>query len=760
MPTDFRVRAAFAMLLTSCAMPVLAQDGEGPPPGSAEDVPEIYDGLLGEIIVTAERRETRLQDTPIAISAITGEALEASGATVINDLAATVPNLTSTTGPQGSSDANFFVRGVGQFDFIITNDPGVGLYVDGVYLGRTVGAMLDGGDIERVEVLRGPQGTLFGRNTLGGAVNIVTRQPDPGEFSGSARATYGSRDRVDLDAGVNVPIGDDSAARVYGFYRQQDGFADNVVTGQDFGRIDRYGGRAQLRLGLGDRIRVDLSADYSLDESNPAPSVLRAIVPAPFFPPAALNDVQDPDNFYQIFASNSPEARNEVYGFSATASLDLGMAELKSISAYRNLDGFSTADPDGTRFKLYDQDVTTQQEQFSQELQLAGEALGGRLEYLLGAYYFHEDAQQVLDLCFAPISSPAAEPFQACNFWSQGNDQVTNSYAVFGQGRFEVFPTVSVTLGGRYTWDNKEIISNQFFDFRPQGVGPGAVFGFGLPPELLGQRIVLPIVTDLPGEVEFEKFTPKVGIEWEPSANVLLYASYSEGFRAGGFNGRLIAPQPFIPTYAPDTNETYEIGIKTDLLDRRLRANATLFYSKYTDIQQTIADPEVQFRVANAGDAVLKGFELELSAAPFAGLRFDAAIGYTDSEFENVPALVGPINGNRLPFSPEFTVSLAAQYDIPLAGGMLTPRVDYRLQSDVFFTAFNLPLEEQDGYGILNARLSFTDATDRFTLAAFVLNLADVEYYTFGQNALFSQGVAYNYLGRPREFGVTAGVEF
>lgn len=752
------IHLATTALLGSAAMPALAQDAATPAATMEEE--EAEQGGVGTIIVTAERTASSIQDTPVSVTALTGEALEATGAVVINDLAATVPNLTSTTGPQGSADANFFVRGVGQFDFIVTNDPGVGVYVDGIYLGRTVGAMLDAGDIERVEVLRGPQGTLFGRNTLGGAVSIVTKQPEIGMFAGSAQATYGSRDRIDLDASVNVPVGDNAAARVYGFYRQQDGFADNVVTGEDFGRIERYGGRGQFSIELGPDVRVDLSADYSLDESNPAPSVLSAILPLPFFPPAALGDLRDPDNFYDIFASNSPEARNEIYGFSGTVTVDLGASQLKSITAYRVLDGFSTSDPDGTRFRLYDQVVATQQDQFSQELQLTGDAFGGRLEYLLGGFYFREDANQVLDLCFAPINSPMAQPFQACNVWSQGNDQLTESFAVFGQGRFELLDGLSVTLGGRYTWDEKDIVSNQFFDFRPQLVGPGAVFGFGLPPELLGQGIVLPIVTDLPGNASFEKFTPKIGVEYEPNPDILLYASYSEGFRAGGFNGRLIAPQDSIPTFEPDTNETFELGIKSDLLNRALRANLTLFHSQYRDIQQTIADPEVQFRVANAGDATLKGFELEIAVVPDDALRFDFAVGYTDSELQDVPVTVGPINGNRLPFNPEWTVSAAAQYDFDFAGGTLTPRVDVRLQSDVFFTAFNLPFEQQGDYELVNARLTYTDPSDRFSLSAFGLNLFDVEYFTFGQNALASQGVAYNYLGRPREFGITASFDY
>jgi len=752
------IRIFVPALLASAAMPLMAQDQGAQQSGSSSSDEE--QGGVGTIIVTAERTASSIQDTPISVTALTGEALEANGSVVINDLAATVPNLTSTTGPQGSADANFFVRGVGQFDFIVTSDPGVGVYVDGIYLGRTIGAMLDAGDVERVEVLRGPQGTLFGRNTLGGAVSVVTKQPEIGVFSGGAQATYGSRDRIDLDASVNVPVGDTAAARVYGFYREQGGFADNVVTGEDFGRIERYGGRGQFSIEFGPDVRVDLSADYSLDRSNPAPSVLNAILPLPFFPPAAANDVQDPDNFYDIFASNSPEARNEVYGFSGTVTVQLGAAQLKSITAYRVLDGFSTSDPDGTRFRLYDQNTTTDQNQFSQELQLSGDAFGGRLNYLLGGYFFREEADQVLNLCFAPISNPMEPPFGTCNVWSQGNDQLTESYAVFGQGRLELIDNLSVTLGGRYTWDEKEIVSNQFFDFRPQGVGPGAVFGFGLPPELLGEAIVLPIATELPGTASFEKFTPKIGVEFEPNPDLLLYASYSEGFRAGGFNGRLIAPQDSIPTFEPDTNETFEVGIKADLLDRALRANLTLFHAKYRDIQQTIADPEVQFRVANAGDAELQGFELELNVVPVNALRFDFAVGYTDSEFVDVPATVGPINGNRLPFSPDWTISAAAQYDFDFAGGTLSPRVDFRYQSDVFFTAFNLPFEEQDGYGLLNGRITYTDPSERFTLAVFGLNLFDVEYFTFGQNALEAQGVAYNYLGRPREFGVTAGFDF
>jgi iron complex outermembrane recepter protein len=727
--------------------------------------PEAEGGAAGEgladIVVTAERRESNLQDTPISVTAVTSSDIAARGVAVINDLAAYVPNLTSTTGPQGSADANFFIRGIGQFDFIVTNDPGVGLYVDGVYIGRTVGAMLDAADIERVEVLRGPQGTLFGRNTLGGAVNITFRPPDASEFSGFATATYGSRDRIDLNAAVNVPLGGENAFRVSGFYREQDGFARRF-DGLRFGRIDRHGVRGALHLEPTENIRIDLTADYSKDTSNPVPSVLLAIAPFPFFPPAAAADIQDPNRFYRVNASNLPSARNEVYGFSGTIAVDLGEnATFKSITAYRNLDGFSTSDPDGTRFRLYDQNTDTDQNQFSQELQIAGDAFGDRLNYLIGAFYFRERARQELRLCFAPISNSTFTPFGPCNTWTQGNNQKTESFAIFGQGRVKLTDTFSVTLGGRYTWDEKDIVSNQFFDFRQDAVGPGAVFGFGFPPALLGQRIVVPIVSNLPDSASFERFTPKVGVEYNNQNGLLLFASYSKGFRAGGFNGRLIRPQTSVPSYAPDTNDAYEAGFKSELFGNRVRLNGTVFYQKYKGIQQTIADPAIQFRVANAGDARLYGFELELNAAPIEGLRIDAALGYTNSEFQDVPVTVGPINGNRLPFAPKWTGSVSVDYAIPLGtGGTLTPHVDWRVQSRTFFSPFNLPFEQQGPLGLWNGRLTWQDSSKRFSLSVYGLNLTDEEYYTFGQNALGAQGVAYSYLGRPREFGVTAGVSF
>lgn len=740
-----KLRTVLLLSAAIYASPALAQT-EAPPATQSDGIEDI--------VVTAQRRETNLQDTPISVTALTARSIEAQGVRSINDLAATVPNLTATTGPQGSSDANFFVRGVGQFDVIVTNDPGVGVYVDGVYLGRTVGAMLDSSDIARVEVLRGPQGTLFGRNTLGGAVSVTSKAPELGQFGATLRGTGGSRNRVEFDGSINAPLGDNAALRLSGFTRDQDGFARRAADGALFGKIDRIGGRAQLLFQPTDALSITLAADYALDRSNPAPAVNLAIAPAPFFPADAGAD-RSPD-FYTVFASNDPEARNRTYGFSGTIAYDFGDVTVKSITAYRNLDGFSTSDPDGTGYRLYDQDVTTRQDQISQELQLSGTGFGGALDYLVGGYFFTERADQTLALCFAPITPVPTARFNACNTWTQGNDQTTNSYALFGQATYSFTEQFSLTFGGRYTWEDKSILSNQFFDFRPRGTAFNPMPGSPPP----GLFIVAPIVTNLADSVSFQRFTPKVGVEFKASDDVLVYASYAQGFRSGGFNGRLIAPQPNVPTYAPDTNESFELGVKTDL-GRMLRVNASLFYSKYRGIQQTISDPAVQFRVANAGDAELYGFELEVAAAPVTGMNITAGIGYTSSSFQNVPAAVGPINGNRLPFSPEWTVAVGADYAIPVANRVkLTPRIDYRYQSRTFFSPFNLPFEQQAPYGLLSARLTLATVDDRFSLAVYGENLTDEQYFTFGQNALAAQGVAYSYIGRPREFGVTAGVKF
>lgn len=698
---------------------------------------------LEEIIITAQKRPESIQDTPIALTAVSGDTLLKRNIDTIGELAAFVPNLTSTNGPQGSSDANFFVRGVGQFDFIITNDPGVGVYYDGVYLGRTVGALLDTSDIERVEVLRGPQGTLFGRNTLGGAISVVSKGPQLEELSGNGRLVYGSRDRVDVDAAINVPIGDTVAVRATGLFRTQDGQSVRPFDNARYADVDRLGGKMAVRFAPNDRLDITLQGDYVRDRGSPNPVINVGFAPLPFFPANIGEDTSD--DFYTTFQSADPTNDLDIWGLSANISYDFDFMTVKSITAYRSLEGFTTSDSDGTGFTLYDQTSDIDQTQFSQEFQFVGSAFDDRLEWLAGAYYFEESARQVQDLCFAPVTAMVLmgpqNRFGPCVTWFQDNDQDTTSYALFGQLNFKITDQFSITAGGRQTWEDKDIISTQAFNL-PDGM------------------TLQPFVTGLADSLDFSKFTPKVGLEYKPDDTLLFFASYSKGFRSGGFNGRLIAPNTQVPTYAPDTNDAFELGMKSDLFDDRLRVNATLFYSKYEGIQQTITDPEVQFRVANAGDAELYGFELEVTAAPVEGLLATLAVGFTESEFTDVDPFAGIMEGNRLPFSPKWTIAGGLSYDIKTKWGPVTPRVDVRYQSEVFFSPFNLPLESQGGYALVDARIAYTDPDERYTVAFQAENLFDKEFFTFGQDAIANQGVAYAQIGLPRELSVSLNVSF
>ncbi len=731
--------------IAACAVsPAGAQDTQLDP-GSInanidDEPPEIG---VETIVVTAQKREQNLQQTPLTISAVTADALEERGVSTIEDLASLVPNLTSTNGPQGSSDANFFVRGVGQFDFIITNDPGVGVYLDGVYLGRTVGALLDTGGVERIEILRGPQGTLFGRNTLGGAISVVSVEPDPGAFFGEAAATLGSRDRYEAEALVNVPLGQSAALKAFGFYREQDGPAENVLNGLTYGDVERYGAQASVLLEATPNIRLIVRGDYTADRGSPNGTVNVGVNPFfPFLPPDLTADRSD--DFYDTFQSNDPDNELDIWGISATAEFDTGPLLIRSITAYRELEGFTTSDSDGTAYALYDQTSDIDQQQFSQELQFVGTALSDRLEYLLGLYYFEEEARQVQNLCFAPLTAAILGPqprFGPCVAWLQDNDQKTTSYAIFGQANYDLTSALSVTLGGRYTWEDKEIVTTQSFNL-PNGV------------------TAVPIVAGLADELDFQEFTPRIGVDWQATDEILLFASYAKGFRSGGFNGRLVVPNNEVPSFEADTNDAFEVGVKSDLLDNRLRLNVTGFYSKYKDIQQTITDPTVQFRVANAGDAELYGIEVEATVVPTANALVNLAFGYTSSSFEDVDPLAGIAEGNRLPFSPEITFALGAHYEFETGFGSITPRADLRYQSDVFFSPFNFPLEEQEGYAILDLRLTYITPDERFSVTGAVENVFDREYFSFGQDAVANQGVAYSQVGMPREFSVTLRANF
>ncbi|MEM1103230.1 MAG: TonB-dependent receptor [Pseudomonadota bacterium] len=697
---------------------------------------------VDEITVTARRQEESLQDVPVSVTALAGEAIEARSLDDIVEFASSTPNLVATNGPQGSTDANLFIRGIGQFDFTSTNDPGVGVYVDGVYLGRTIGALLDVEDVERVEVLRGPQGTLFGRNTLGGAVSVVTKKPQLDEYAVSAEVTGGSRNRIDALATVNVPLGETAAFRVSALTENQDGPSQRVTDGTTFGDIERVGVKGTLLWAPTDRLEVVVRGDYARDRGSPNPVLNVGLNPNAFgiapgsINPDAANDRSD--DIYDSFQSVPAINDLDTWGGSITAEYDAGAVTLKSISAYRGLDANNWQDFDGTLFSYYDVNVQFEQEQFSQEFQVLGTSLDDRLDWIFGLYYFYENSVEAQDLC-NPTLPPIVRGEFRCAVWDQDREQDVNAYAAFGQFSFDLTDRLSLTGGLRYTYEEKDFDTTQ------------------TPPFPFAQPF------SVSASADFDDISPRAGIEYQAAEDVLVYFSYSQGFRSGGFNGRLLTPAG-LDTYEPDINNTYEIGAKTELFDRRLRLNAAAFYTKYKDIQQSVTDPEVFFRITNAAEAEIKGFEIEATAAPTDNLLFDLGVGFTDSEFTEVDpglAVSGVFEGNELAFAPNWTVNAGGQYTVPLGEiGNLRMRADYFYISEHFFAPVNSPLERQGGYGLLNLQVTWDSPDDRYSISAFGTNVTDEEYFVFGQDATVTQGVAYVHVGDPAEWGLRGAVRF
>lgn len=750
-------RTIIAMLLASAAAPVAAQ--------AIDTVTE------NELIVTAQRKAQSIQDVPVSVTAISGATLEARSANDINDAITFAPNVAVTTGPTGGSFGGFFIRGVGQLDNSIALDPGVGVYVDDIYIARLQASSVDLLDLQRLEVLRGPQGTLFGRNTIGGAVSLVTIDPDTADASLRARGTVGSRDRYDLSVAVNQPLSDAAAVRATGFTRNQRGWGRNVTTGATFGDTYENGARIKLLIEPDDRFSIRLSGDYLIARNSPSHQVLLGYNPAagitipipppgrPFFRPGvsptgvplpadAGNDrsTNRRDNFASV--PNQLDIDNGGVGLTITG--DLGGVTLKSISGWRRFVETSFSDFDATRYVLYDQSSRLRQSQISQELQLQGRAFGA-VDFLVGGFYFHEDAFNNVTLC-----TGTNQP-RVVNRCLRSNNNIwlsTDSFAVFGQATWDITDRIAVFAGGRYTSETKRQQNDSLLDNR-DGVAT-VLPPFAMPPPG-ATRVALPF-TQVEGN--FDAFTPRVGVNVQLADRVRAYASYSEGFKSGGFNGRPSSAQ--IISYDPEQVQTYEIGLKTEFFDRLLRINAAVFQSDYQN-QQLLVFTAVSglFETRNAGDSRIRGFEVEADANISERLALRASVGHLDAGYRTLsPQVAGITLDTPLPLTPAWTYSLSGEYRQPIGRSELQLRADWQYRSEVSFQLENDPLERQRGYGLLNLRATLVLPDDRFRIAAFGTNVTNRYYLTNAQDSRSGNGVAFGGIGRPAEWGVELDVRF
>ncbi len=740
---------------------------------------------LTEVVVTSRRYEERLQDTPIAVSAFQAADIEKLNIRNVGDAAQFTPNFLSNPGPTGGNDAYYFIRGVGQTDLNPATDPGVATYVDGVYLGRVMGASIDSSDVQRIEVLRGPQGTLFGRNTIGGAVSITTR--DPGHvFGGDLSITGGSRNLRQVRGSLDLPISDTQGLFVSANFRDQNGWARRASDGTIFDTTNQWGANAKYKWVPSDAFALTLAGDITRITGTSQHTLLVGYNPAVFSPfgvplPAGMGQYLNPGNAYVNNSSIDPRKDYDIKGMSLTLDWDLGGAKLKSISAYRRMSQFQATDYDSTPYSFYEGGFADKQHQFSEELQLSGNS--GPAKWLLGAYYYQEynDNINLVSLggnngCLPfPAAAPPGNPFYfvypVCNFAggqsyaSPGvnrkivNNQAftldTKAKALFGQTTIKFADQWASTLGLRWTKETKQQDYNFFID-NSAGVANLA----GLPPAILYTLSPLNPNNSVPTAYnkDWSQVTPKVDIEWKPSDEVLTYLSYSKGFKSGGFNGR---PSPNVHTgqfgaisaFDPEKIDSYELGAKTQFADNRVRVNIALFQENYKGIQLLALDQASGFFDTVTAASRIRGAEVELQARPVAAFELQAGLGYTKDQYQSVPAGSGIDSGMHLPLTPRLNGSLGAQYSWDFASGKLTLRGDYSFRSEFWYEAVNTPINRQGGYGLVNGRATYDFSGGHWSVAAYGLNLTNKFYHTNAQDVTAALGVAFASVSPPREWG-------
>jgi iron complex outermembrane receptor protein len=745
---------------------------------------------LQSVVVTARRREERLQDIPIAVTALSAEELDRQQVVSTTDLDKIAPNLQfhsygTLTG--NNSAAQVFIRGIGQTDATPAVDPGVGIYIDEVYMGRAVGGAMEFRDIGSVQILRGPQGTLFGRNTIGGAVLLTTNAP--GENAGnSVRVSVGQDDLRELFGAFDVPISDSWAARISVGGRQRDGYVTRAFDGKDLGDEDMYTGQFGLRWTPSESLDITLRGDYTKEDENGSPFVFREMNEAATFvgaasiaagcpnildplPPPLLvgplddarcgNDSQalgDFTNGGTYPASSSLENR----GVSLVARWDVTDAlAFKSITADRRLNWTGTRDADNTPLLILHTNYTSESEQFSQELQALVDA--DRLDGVFGLYFFDEDS---FDRLLVPLGNPGT------SYDTQRVSMDSKARAAFTEWTFKFNDALSATAGLRYTKETKglqAIMFNVSPATAPEPPTPSTLCPFAGPPPTQTGCLFIP---NTRFERDFSSTTASASLQYRFNEQVMTYVSWSEGFKSGGFNQRYnAAPPGNAPiSFADETAETFEIGIKTNPTDN-LRVNAAVFSSDYDDIQMTYRLGVVPL-LFNAGVASIDGAEVELVFGRASGLQLDASVGYLDASFDSItpPPPFGPVTPSatatlqsRLPFTPEWQAHVGLSYGFPLGTNWsLTPRVDVSYTDEQFFDAGNSPEIAQDaGITLLNASLALEseDAKWRFVLSG--NNLTDKLYPVAGTSSLTTaSGYSEIIYARPRTVALSVTRNF
>jgi iron complex outermembrane receptor protein len=808
--------ASISLGAVALAAPAFAQEATSDPVAAAEPVPAAETQAAADvqasgdaqadaaatngdqdIVVTARRRSEVLQDVPIAVTAYSGEQLERQGAVDITEVAYTTPNVKLEVSRCTNTTLSAFISGVGQQDPVAGFEQGVGIYLDDVYLNRPQGAVLDIYDVERVEILRGPQGTLYGRNTVGGAVKYVTRRLSTSPEM-EIRANLGTYEQADLVVTASTPLTD--TLRIGGAFARlsRGGFGKNLTTGDENYNKDVVAGRASMEFEPSDSIFFRLAGDYAEDDSNARGG--HRLIPGLLSGAPVLDDKYDSRG-----ALDDP--KQNVKGGGASLFGEIGLSDwlkFRTITAYRKDRTDSPIDFDALPAVDVDVPAIYKNRQFSQELQLVVDK--GPLAGVLGAYYLDANANNVFDVRLY-TTLPAVLPGLTAG---TNGDVDTKTWAIFGDFSYDITPQISVSVGARYTNDKRHarvFRANYLFGGSPElggsnGFGDGAILGAP--------------TSDFDGKRTDTAFTPRASISFKPNKDNNFYASYSRGFKGGGFDPRgLTSATPDFNgdgvksadeiyefmAFDPETVDSYELGWKGAAFDRRLHFALALFQANYKDIQIPGSAggvingvPTFVGVTTNAGKARFRGAELETNlalaedlAAAGDRLNVTGSVGYLDAKFleyiTNIPG-EGPVDVadfRKIQNTPKWTLSGGVDYDTPAMGGRLNAnaQVSYRSKTQQFELA--IPELDQKGYALLDANLVWRSPGNRYTIGLHGKNLTDTRYITSGYNflaqdprsgdflrngsgqlipALGKEGVLTAYYGNPRQVFVSLGLNF
>lgn len=731
-----------------------------------------------EIVVSARRRDERLIDVPVAVTAFSQVDLQKFQAIDLSGLQGAAPNLNIVQGRGSASSANIFIRGLGQPDALQTFDPAVGIYVDGVYFSRIQGALLSLYDVERIEVLRGPQGTLYGKNTTGGAISIVSRKPDLGTVRVEGSALYGSYNQILLNGYASAPlIADRLALSLAAQYDKRDGLVTDPRTGREYNDRDSVTVRGILRAKPVDNLEILVSGDYNrqrnaLTLGYPTAPLLqtdfvtgpRTLVPA------------QPYGDYDYRASTSFRGdegqRLDHWGVSLTANWQLSDAiTLSSITAWRKLDPDFFIDIDASQAELGDVFVGVNQRQFSQEVQLKWNT--DRFSGVFGLFYLNENItshqEAYADDLFTLFGGPVT-------FTRLIDDaQNTKSYAAFGQATYKFTDRLSITGGLRYTHEERRY--DRFTTTQSSFAALNGI-SFRFPGNL-------PAPLNLDNTAEFNAWTPSVTLSFKPSDDTTLYASASRGFKSGGFNGRansladltqVVGGVPTLVTrFNPETVWTYETGAKGSFLDGRVYLSGNVFYSDFRDFQARVGGGTLGstgvFPVLNAGRMSIWGVEVEAVVKPTTRWTVRTSLGYLDAQYDEfndgrrAPSFSCNPTGNRVTcqpaFAPPISFTLATDYRIPLGdAGMFSFGADARFVDKHFLSVDNRPNLVEPGYWLVNSFVRFDAGNGRWYLQGGVKNLTKTLYRTDGQEFSSVGNIQTVYFGDPRTFNAMVGFRF